>query len=206
MCTKAAFGRHAAIIPILAAMLVLSVAAGQPPVAEKIERNLVKESGLYLVFDFYARVVTLKQGGTVLREYPFEIVGDSAVAEKVVNEFEKRDSMAATVETVALLSAKATVPEAELQIIMEETHLTERELQKYLPAEFVIVIEDGPCLRFKTDVEPDHKFKIQIINDYYRRLVAVLSDRKTVKFQMKPEDAMSLYGAARDNPKVIFRR
>lgn len=206
MCTDLAKYKRAILAVAMVVIAVISWAAKSQSNADKIEGVLKKEGKIYLVVDFSERLMTLKQSGTVLREYAFAMDEDSAVTTRLADDLNERDTTGATIEIVSLLSGAATVPEAELEIICEETHLGEEQIQRYLPTRFVIVINDGPCLHFETEIVPNKKFHLQIINDYYRRVMIFLSGRKTLHIRLAPDDAMSLYGAARDYPKVVFRR
>lgn len=205
MCTDITY-KFLRLLFALAVVVAMPVSARSDSSVDKIEQLLKKENKVYLVVDFSERMMTLKQSGTVLREYAFEMTEDSAEADRLVRESAERDSAGTAIEHVSLLTATATVPQVELEIIQEETHLGEEQIQKYLPGKFVIVLNDGSCLRLETNIVPDKKFHLQIINDYFRRTMMLFSGKETFHFRMSPEDAMSLYGAARNYPKVMFKR
>ena len=158
-----------------------------------------------LVIDLQRQVIHVRLAGVALREYAFTVPDGGMNGGFIENE-SPPPSEVPIVESVHLIAAAETIPQVELQIIAEETGLGADQIQRYLPGKMLLITNKGLRIYIQTDCPTAKTFRWQWIKDAFRRVWGALTWQDSLHLGMSAEDAMSLYGVAKNRPQITVRQ
>jgi len=160
---------------------------------------------LCLIFDVTKRELFVRMGGVVLRECTFELQTASDEAAELITAWSGRVGDDRRVVNVHLLSAAPVIPQSELTIIAEETGLTEDVIQRYVPSVLVLVTDGDLVIRVETNLAGADTYLWEQLKEKLRQLKRVLTGDQALRLSLSTQDAMSLYGVAKNRPRIILQ-
>lgn len=169
------------------------------------EQVLAGQQAPYLIVDVEKGRIAVMLASVVLREYEFAILSDSESTGEFVRDWTGRRSRFQIVERVHLLSAANGIPERELEIIAEETRAGVAEIQRHIPHRLVLVTSEGSRIYVETDCTGAKTILGERLKELYRRVWHALFGGGSWRIHLSADDALSLYGVCRSNPRITVR-
>ena len=159
----------------------------------------------YLVLSLKDTTMSVRMGSVILREYHFSILSDSAELHEIRANLASNALDSMIVSAVYLTAAAEVVPGTELEIIAEETKTDPGIIQRYLPGEMVLVTNRGLRVYLSADCPNAQSYRWRQFLELFRRAWHALSGGDSVHLKLSADDALSLYGIAQSNPRLILK-
>jgi hypothetical protein len=170
------------------------------------ELELAKADGPYLTLDLGRREIHLRLKGILVWSCPMRYANPDS---EVMGELEAyladgHHSPVAKLTGKHLYTARERFPDSMLTVVARVARVTPEQLQRYEPGHFELMCGRRLVIDVRTDADAQPKSRLgNAIAAVRSALMAPMTDAK-IAISIEPDDALTLYGAARRHIPVLI--
>ncbi|MFH2055085.1 MAG: hypothetical protein ABIJ61_03930 [bacterium] len=162
-----------------------------------LEAELAASNQPYLIFDCRTHSIDIALGGTILRQLEFSFADSDSLLTGW--------PLSTNVDHAHLEAAVALVPEDELSVVSQVTGASPGQIQRYLPAEMLLVTSAGSRILIRTGLDGHPISSWGNFCEAAKSAISSLLGGRQLNLTMKPDDAMALYGLSNRQPVIFLR-